>query len=286
MSIRLDIFGRTGPVGATVVVSIALGLFAQPVAGAATAPIRDQQDLAAGEQPAAPVVRRAVKSRRAVTAQAAPLKIDRRLAAVLASLDSSRQPSSLMGRATPAKHYRVAADGRLQVYVVAQDLSAATLEGFTRLGLRDLNPEPAARTVQGWASPSELEAIADLDVVERVRLPDYARSRCEGTYCTEGDALHNAPAVRALGYDGSGIKVGVISDGVDSLALAQASDDLPATVTVHPALPGSGDEGTAMLEIIHDIAPGAELFFSGPDTSIDMVDAINWLTFTAGRGCR
>ena len=64
------------------------------------------------------------------------------------------------------------------------------------------------------------------------------------------------------GVDGSGIGIGVLSDGVGSFADRQASGDLPARVTVLPGQAGLGDEGTAMLEIVHDLAPGAELYFA------------------------
>ena len=80
---------------------------------------------------------------------------------------------------------------------------------------------------------------------------------------SEGDIAHNAESGRnTFGVDGSIAKIGVLSDGVDSLAAIQASGDLSYNVTVLPGQAGSGDEGTAMLEIIHDLAPGAELVFA------------------------
>jgi hypothetical protein len=79
---------------------------------------------------------------------------------------------------------------------------------------------------------------------------------------SEGDASHRANTARgAFNVDGTGIKIGVLSNGVTSLAASQASGDL-GPVTVLPGQIGSGDEGTAMLEIIHDLAPGAQLFFA------------------------
>jgi hypothetical protein len=84
-----------------------------------------------------------------------------------------------------------------------------------------------------------------------------------GTAVAEGDITHRASLARTLmGVDGTGIKIGVLSNGVTSLAARQASGDLPATVTVLAGQAGTGDEGTAMLELIYDMAPGAQLFFA------------------------
>ena len=39
-----------------------------------------------------------------------------------------------------------------------------------------------------------------------------------------------------------------------------------------------------MLEIVHDLAPGAQLAFSGPNTSLEMVQSVNFLANTAFAG--
>ena len=65
----------------------------------------------------------------------------------------------------------------------------------------------------------------------------------------------------------------MISDGVETLADQQATGDVPARVTVLPGQEGgsfpltcggrsNGSEGTAIFEIVHDLAPGADLFFA------------------------
>ncbi|HEX7135647.1 MAG TPA: hypothetical protein VF228_23925, partial [Iamia sp.] len=83
-----------------------------------------------------------------------------------------------------------------------------------------------------------------------------------GAGANEAVATHAADTVRATyGLDGEGVKVCVLSDGVSSLSARRASGDLPA-VDVLPGQAGSGDEGTAMLELIHDMVPGAELGFA------------------------
>ena len=80
---------------------------------------------------------------------------------------------------------------------------------------------------------------------------------------SEGDVAHRANSARRThSVDGTGIGIGVISNGVRSLAERQATGDLPARVTVLPGQAGRGDEGTALLEIVHDLAPGAELYFA------------------------
>lgn len=88
-----------------------------------------------------------------------------------------------------------------------------------------------------------------------------------GAVVTQGDRTHRADEARAnFGVTGAGVKIGVLSDGVDSAAASTASGEL-SPVTILPGQAGSGDEGTAMLEIIHDLAPGAQLFFATAFTS-------------------
>lgn len=89
-----------------------------------------------------------------------------------------------------------------------------------------------------------------------------------GSKNSEGDVAHRADMARTtFGINGAGVKIGVLSDGVTNLAASQALGDL-GPVTVLPGQTGSGDEGTAMLEIVHDLAPGANLYFATAFTSL------------------
>src|SRR5207249_3668681 len=103
--------------------------------------------------------------------------------------------------------------------------------------------------------------------VHAIRTVDPAVTRV-GAVTTEGDAASRADALRAQGLDGTGVVVGVISDGIDSLTDAQATNDLPDVQVPNDlrCQKGAGDEGTALLEIVHDLAPGAKLLFSGPSS--------------------
>lgn len=110
--------------------------------------------------------------------------------------------------------------------------------------------------------------------------------RMVGSASTEGDVRHRAILARLLtGSDGTGVKIGVLSDGVASLAARQASGDLPANVTVVGTFPAGTEEGTAMLEIVHDLAPGAQLFFATATGSGSAAFANNIRTLRNVHGC-
>lgn len=102
----------------------------------------------------------------------------------------------------------------------------------------------------------------------------------QGSVTTEGDLTHRAFDARgAFGVNGAGLKIGVLSDSADNTGAAtaaQATGDLPPTcpgpggpcLTIVQDRPGGGsDEGTAMMEIIYDMAPGASIFFATADIS-------------------
>ncbi|MEN6342020.1 MAG: S8 family serine peptidase [Methanospirillum sp.] len=119
--------------------------------------------------------------------------------------------------------------------------------------------------VTARATVEELGALAHLKGVRQVRevdLPVVA----SGKVMTAGDAAIRTDALRAQGPTGTGVKVGVISDGVDGLAASQASGDLGPVHVLSDSQ--GGNEGTAMLEIVHDIAPGADLSFHDHGDSV------------------
>ncbi|ONI90956.1 neuroendocrine convertase 1 [Saccharothrix sp. ALI-22-I] len=100
----------------------------------------------------------------------------------------------------------------------------------------------------------------------------------------EGDRAHAADTARDdFRVTGTGVKLCALSDGVDSLAASQAAGELPAGVEVLPGQEGSGDEGTAMLEILHDIAPNAALGFATAfNGDASFADNIRGLRFQMG----
>jgi hypothetical protein len=165
---------------------------------------------------------------------------------------------------------RVQDSGLVQVYVYAGDTGAALQNALKANGMKI--EVVLDRFIQGWLPYDKFAAVEALDAVTHIRAPSYGVTRT-GSVTTEGDALHFGPEVRAEGFDGSGVTVGLISDGVDALADAVATGDLPGSVQV-AGTAGSGNEGTAMLEIVHDIAPGATLRFSSGNTTATFISSI------------
>ncbi len=118
-------------------------------------------------------------------------------------------------------------------------------------------PDLAARAAQVRA----VQVRADL-VGWAGRAPLQQGSITNAINISEGDQAHRANLARTtFGVSGTGMKVGVLSDGVNSLASLQGSGDLPS-VTVLPGQAGNGNEGSAMLEIVHDLVPNAQLYFA------------------------
>jgi len=151
------------------------------------------------------------------------------------------------------------AAGRTLVDVRARPTPALLAE-IRRLGGSTQSAVPELRALRAWLGAQAIETLAARSDVSAIRPADPALVHQLDT--TEGDVTHRADVARArYGIDGSGIRVGVLSDGVDHLATVQATGDLPA-VTLLPGQAGSGGEGTALLEIVHDLAPGAELLFA------------------------
>ncbi|MEV7044265.1 S8 family serine peptidase [Amycolatopsis sp. NPDC051061] len=137
---------------------------------------------------------------------------------------------------------------------VRADLPLSAVDAIAgRADVAEVKPASQATT---WNEPGNRDAGVPAAV-----------KAAAATQVSEGDQAHGADTARTTyGVSGSGVKVCVLSDGVDSLAKSQSAGELPA-VDVLSGQKGSGDEGTAMLEIIHDLAPDAALGFATAFTS-------------------
>jgi hypothetical protein len=156
---------------------------------------------------------------------------------------------------------------------IKANVSDAVLKMITDNGGTIINKFPEYRAIRALIPITAVETIAAHPDIQFINLAAQAStskaissdraapaSPLKKT-TSEGDVAHRANLVRAIGWTGKDVKVGVIADSVDNLAYVQQFGDLPYVEKVNQMLSGSG-KGTAMLEIIYDLAPDAELFFA------------------------
>ena len=110
-----------------------------------------------------------------------------------------------------------------------------------------------------------IETVAANSDVRRIRAASRANTNI-GSLTSQGYISHRANNAVALGVTGAGVTVGVLSDSATPSTVASliSTGDLPVGTTSLPGQDGAPgtDEGTAMMEIVHDIAPGANLIFA------------------------
>lgn len=152
----------------------------------------------------------------------------------------------------------------VSIDAVAKVNASKLLEQLQAIGLQ--NGETNGLVVSG-ALPIISLPLAD-------SLPDLSSLRKtlmfyqSGGVNTEGDTAMQADKARTqFELDGSGITIGVISDSYNCLngetrdkAEAEIPADAYALEELHDCTAAT-DEGRALMQIIHDIAPGAKLIF-------------------------
>ncbi|MFQ5528607.1 MAG: peptidase S8, partial [Thermoanaerobaculia bacterium] len=186
-------------------------------------------------------------------------------------------------------------DGYVTIDAVASGALEALMVDLEALGIKDASSY--GRVVSGRVPIGSLESVAGCATLQFAR-PAAAMTNV-GLVTSQGDRSMRTDEVRAeFDVDGAGTRVGVLSDSYASLtgplfpgnpfttaAQDQANDDLPADVIVLSDLPpGAGsDEGRAMMQLIHDAAPGAaQAFHSAFFGQADFASGIVELATDAG----
>jgi uncharacterized protein (TIGR03437 family) len=167
---------------------------------------------------------------------------------------------------------------------ISAEVTPSLLSYVASLGGAVINSFPEYRSLRAQLPLLSVEQLAAREEVHQIRTADYGhgngarhpkptrtslgrlRQALRSAFFVgsdnNGDVAHQANTERAtLGFDGTGVKIGILSGGVSSLANEQQAGRLPP-VNVIPGQAGSGDEGTAMLEIVYTLAPGATLYFA------------------------
>ncbi len=131
-------------------------------------------------------------------------------------------------------------------------------------------PAATAATVHSVASPAQNAAVP---VGPKGATPDQVRQAVNATN---------------LSVTGAGVTVGVLSDSFNALggAAADYGGALPpaSQVVVLKDRPAGTDEGRAMMQIVHDLAPGANLDFHTANPTEQ--DFANGILALANAGCR
>jgi subtilisin-like proprotein convertase family protein len=236
-------------------------------------------------------------------------KLDSRLAVLLRQ---RRDRSVTAGAPKVQTGVAVTKSGGTEVDIGVDAVDAALLQRLDAVGahvrhastrLRTIRadvPLDALTQVAGWKDVRRIDVAVGFITAHEVVKPVPAETKeqkaarleaqleaalaDQGPVVSEGDVAHAADVARTRRHvTGTGVKVCALSDGVDSLEAEQAKGELPA-VDVLPGQAGDGDEGTAMLEIVHDLAPNAELGFATVfDSAAEFAD--NILALRADAGC-
>ncbi|MGD9634321.1 MAG: S8 family serine peptidase [Pirellulales bacterium] len=132
-------------------------------------------------------------------------------------------------------------------------------------------------TFSAHSYASETASVGPLRVTTSLPLSDRQKNfTWAGSTTSQGDAVLGSDVARtSFGLSGGGIKIGIISDSfnfMNGMDAGIASGDLPGpgnpygftspvTILNDDLFPGNMDEGRAIAEVIHDLAPGAQLLF-------------------------
>ncbi len=188
-----------------------------------------------------------------------------------------RSPAQIAA-AVPSLRLR---DGLPEVEVSLRSLTPALVEELRGRGLRIDSYHLGYARAYGRIDPADLDEIAALDEVIVIQpMPRYFTR--VGAAESQADVTMRSFDVRStLGYDGTGVKVGILSDSFNNFGggtvsgsgctrtvtgtSSQTSGDVPAAsgeVLLLDDGPGGGsDEGRAIAELITDVAPGATFAF-------------------------
>ena len=163
---------------------------------------------------------------------------------------------------------------------MADDVNALR-PALVGIGFAEMGAAPENHYLEGWLPISSLPQIESLtaDGLWSV-LPVWKPRTSVGLTTSQADWTMEADRVQAAlpaSYNGAGVKIGVLSDSFDAASspITNASQDVANGDLPGPGNPdgystpvqliqeGAGeDEGRAMAQLIHDVAPGASLAFA------------------------
>jgi hypothetical protein len=197
-----------------------------------------------------------------------------------------KTPAAISSFASAMSPLSKAQSGKI-VVDVRGNVTDALLQQIKKAGGDVIYSSPRWHTVRAAIPLQNMEAVAAQSDVARVSSRVWAHTNV-GAVTSQGYVAHRAKqVVEQQGYKGAGVNVGVLSDSATAAEIAalQATGDLPLTSYALPGQNGSGsNEGTAMMEIVYDMAPGSTPIFATAFTS-DASFADNIIALQ-GAGCK
>ncbi|MFQ3598315.1 MAG: S8 family serine peptidase [Chloroherpetonaceae bacterium] len=180
----------------------------------------------------------------------------------------------------------VQVDEQGRVYVYLRPTKSATFEQLESIALQygaklgATNSE--FKIVQAWIPFDKLEDVAGQAAIASIQ-PVLRPVTQVGSVISQGRDKSRANTIHTrYNVRGGGVKVGVLSDGCDGFQQSIASGDLIGLQVIDNS--AGGAEGTAMLEIIQDVAPLSNLAFA---TAFGGVGGfINNIQALADAGCK
>jgi hypothetical protein len=117
--------------------------------------------------------------------------------------------------------------------------------------------------------------LSHLPATSRARLPWPHQAV---TIISQGVALTGASDMQQLGQNGAGLKIGIIDLQFSNYQTSINKGELPADTVITDYTgngTGGGSHGTNVAEIVHDTAPGAQLYLAKIDTELELQQAVN-----------
>ncbi|GAB3426267.1 LamG-like jellyroll fold domain-containing protein [Flindersiella endophytica] len=164
--------------------------------------------------------------------------------------------------------------GRVVVYVEGDDSRALTKAVVAAGG--EVSDADSHR-VRAAVPPKALVKVAGSAAVREVRRPEQPVPL---EVISEGVQPSNALAWHGAGSEGAGAKVGIIDVGFGALESTKQNGDLPDNTPIFAGQcdnAGGSTHGTAVAEVVHDMAPAAQLYFACVEDSMGFDDAARWL---------
>jgi len=212
-----------------------------------------------------------------------PAKTNRhpRISSYLQKLEKKyKERDGVQRMVTQGLNISLPAPEKVSVYLMSAPDTSIDEEALNNLGAQII--KQSANVIKAKVPLDMLTTAADsVNGISFMKAPDKlipVAVTSQGVDLTEADTYHNT------GYNGSGVKVAVFDVGFIGLSNAISNNELPNNVVQvdctlqpcnsnNPSIENYSNHGTAVAEIVYDMAPGAKLYLVKVTDGMDLEDA-------------